>query len=97
MSQATCCLEIQVDWVYFVMCIVISVTDNILDIGDLLLCFPDDKMSYIAFVSLSSSMKLSSPYARNGFLVFYMHFPCIPITVLQLSMTGVCVCECVCV
>jgi len=49
-------------------------------------------MSYIAFVSLSSSMMLSSPYARNGFLVFHLRFPCIPVTVLQLSMTGVCVC-----
>jgi len=31
--------ELQVDWVYFVTYIVISVTDNILDIVDLLLCF----------------------------------------------------------
>ena len=54
-------------------------------------------MSYIAFVSLSSSVMLSSPYARSGFLVFHMRFPCIPVTVLQLSMTGVCVCVCVCV
>jgi len=54
-------------------------------------------MSYIAFVSLSSRVMLSSPYARNGFVVFHMHFPCIRVTVLQLSMTGVCVCVNVCV
>jgi len=37
MQHVAC--KLQVDWVYFVMCIIISVTDNILDMVDPLLCF----------------------------------------------------------
>ena len=49
-------------------------------------------MPYIAFFSLLSHMMPSSPYTRNGFLVFHMHFSRIPVTVLQWNLTGVCVC-----